>query len=57
LGLGDQRDGLVCPCRLQKMAAPLVLMFHGAGGGARRPAPAPDLADRAGLILLAIDFA
>jgi phospholipase/carboxylesterase len=56
LGLGSERDGLLyVPAGNQSdRPAPLVLMLHGAGGQARRGlAPLLDLADAAGLILLA----
>jgi phospholipase/carboxylesterase len=58
LGLGDPRDGLVyVPAGYRPdQPAPLVLMLHGAGGSAQRGlAPLRDLADEAGLILLAVD--
>jgi len=58
LGLGDPRDGLLyVPAGYQpERPAPLVLMFHGAGSDARSGLrPLQDLADEAGLILLAVD--
>ena len=58
LGLGDPRDGLLyVPSSYQTdRPAPLVLMFHGAGGDARSGIrPLRDLAEEAGLILLAVD--
>lgn len=58
LGLGDGRDGfLYIPKRYRAdRPAPLAVMLHGAGGSAR-PALAPfrELADGAGLVLLATD--
>ncbi|MDQ4068901.1 MAG: phospholipase, partial [Actinomycetota bacterium] len=56
LGLGDRRDGLLfVPARAGSgEALPLVLMLHGAGGGARDGlAPFIGMADEAGVILLA----
>ncbi len=56
LGLGSGRDGLLRVPSGYKAdrPAPLALMLHGAGGNARHGiAPLLDLADRAGLILLA----
>lgn len=58
LGLGDRRDGLLyVPAGYRDdQPAPLVLMLHGAGGTAQRGlGPLLDLADEAGLILLAVD--
>ena len=58
LGLGDLRDGLLfVPERYQAdQPAPLVLMLHGAGSDARSGLrPLQDLAEEAGLILLAVD--
>jgi predicted esterase len=58
LGLEAPRDGLVyVPAGYRPdQPAPLVLMLHGAGGSAERGlAPLRDLADEAGLILLAVD--
>jgi len=58
LGLGSQRDGLlfVPDDYRADQPAPLVLMLHGAGGDARGGLrPLHDLANEAGLILLAVD--
>ena len=58
LGLGNPRDGLLyVPAGYQPdRPAPLVLMFHGAGSDARSGLrPLQDLADTAGLLLLAVD--
>jgi phospholipase/carboxylesterase len=58
LGLDDPRDGLLyVPAGYREdQPVPLVLMLHGAGGSAQRGlAPLRDLADEAGLILLAVD--
>lgn len=58
LGLDAPRDGLVyVPSTYRPdQPAPLVLMLHGAGSSAERGlAPLRDLADEAGLILLAVD--
>ncbi len=58
LGLGGKRDGLLyVPAGLpMNRPAPLVVMLHDAGGGARGGlAPFLPLADAAGLILLAPD--
>jgi phospholipase/carboxylesterase len=58
LGLGTDRDGLlyVPPGYQPDTPAPLVLMLHGAGSKAERGMnPLRDLADDAGLILLAVD--
>lgn len=58
LGLGQERDGFVYIPKGYRpdRPAPLAVMLHGAGGSAR-PALGPfrDLADDAGLVLLAID--
>lgn len=56
LGLGGStgRDGLVYVPTSYRAKAPLVLMLHGAGGDARGGiSPFLDLADEAGLVLLA----
>ena len=58
LGLGARRDGLLhVPSGYQPhRPAPLVVMLHGAGGNAHHAlAPWRELADEAGLILLAPD--
>ena len=58
LKLGADRDGLlyVPPGYRADRPAPLVLMLHGAGGNARHGlAPLQQLADAAGLLLLAPD--
>jgi phospholipase/carboxylesterase len=58
LGLGAGRDGLLyVPAGYRTdRPAPLALMLHGAGGDARRGLnPLRDLADGAGLLLLAVD--
>lgn len=58
LGLDDPRDGLIyVPTGYHPdQPAPLILMLHGAGGSAQRGlAPLRDLAEEAGLILLAVD--
>ena len=58
LGLGTDRDGLlyVPPGYRTDTPAPLVLMLHGAGSKAERGMnPLRDLADDAGMILLAVD--
>lgn len=58
LGLDGQREGLLyVPAGYRPdQPAPLVLMLHGAGGNAHHGlAPYHDLADEAGLILLAPD--
>jgi phospholipase/carboxylesterase len=58
LGLGSKRDGLIyVPAGYRvDQPAPLVLMLHGAGGNAQHGlTPLLDLADAAGLILLAPD--
>ena len=58
LGLGAERDGLlyVPTGYLPDRPAPLALMLHGAGGDAHHGIyPFLDLADEAGLILLAPD--
>lgn len=57
LGLDSGRDGLLyVPDSYEAEEAPLVLMLHGAGSDARRGiSPFIDLADEAGLLLLAPD--
>jgi phospholipase/carboxylesterase len=58
LGLGGRRDGLLhVPSDYQThRPAPLVVMLHGAGGNAHHAlAPWRELADEAGLLLLAPD--
>jgi phospholipase/carboxylesterase len=58
LGLAEGRDGLlyVPASYAPDSPAPLVVMLHGAGGGARRSlAPLTGLADAHGLLLLAPD--
>ncbi len=58
LGLGPGRDGLIyVPSNYRAdQPAPLVLMLHGAGGQARNGLnPLYNLADKFGLILLAVD--
>ncbi len=58
LGLGRRRDGLLyVPAGLRAdKAAPLVVLFHGAGASAKRAlGPLQPLADGAGMILLAVD--
>lgn len=58
LGLGDRRDGILyVPRKYQAdRPAPLAVMLHGAGGTARRAlGPFQNLADEAGLILLATE--
>ncbi|MES1211681.1 MAG: phospholipase, partial [Acidobacteriota bacterium] len=58
LGLGRRRDGLLyVPAGFKAdKAAPLVVLFHGAGMSAKRAlGPLQPLADGAGMILLAID--
>lgn len=58
LGLGGDRDGLIfVPDGYRAdQPAPLVLMLHGAGGDARGGLrPLHDLANEAGLVLLAVD--
>lgn len=58
LGLGDRRDGFLYVPRKYRAdhPAPLAVMLHGAGGTARRAlGPFLNLADEAGLILLATD--
>ncbi|HVG21307.1 MAG TPA: phospholipase [Blastocatellia bacterium] len=56
LGLGGKRDGLLYVPSVYRpdRPAPFVLVLHGAGGNARHAlAPLKDLADEAGLIMLA----
>ncbi|HWM92106.1 MAG TPA: phospholipase [Thermoanaerobaculia bacterium] len=58
LGLGGRRDGVLYVPKGYKAdrPAPLAVMLHGAGGSARRAlGPFQNLADEAGLILLATD--
>jgi phospholipase/carboxylesterase len=58
LGLGDARDGFLYVPRGYRAdrPAPLAVMLHGAGGIARHAlGPFRDLADGAGLVLLATD--
>jgi phospholipase/carboxylesterase len=58
LGLGGRRDGLLYVPKGYRAdrPAPLVLMLHGAGGNARHAlGPWQQLADEAGLLLLAPD--